>query len=432
EKEADIVSQAGRKGAVTIATNMAGRGTDIVLGGNPESMARQIFPDPESPEYKKCVEDNRISCEKEKQEVISAGGLYIIGTERHESRRIDNQLRGRSGRQGDPGESRFYLSLDDDLMRKFNGERIQKIMTSLNVPDDEPIMAGMVTRSIEGAQRRVEGHNFDIRKHLLEYDDVMNKQRQVVYGLRRDVLMGEKLEEIIRDMLGEVTSQILDTNVPEGARREGWNLEGLEIALQQQFNARLDVASMPAGITVNGVTERVKKAVGDVYEAQTKHLGTYLPQVQKMLLLQAIDQRWKEHLQRNDQLREWINLRAYAQKDPLVEYKKEAFSMFQEMNFLVKSETLEKLFKIQLVARDSETDGLEDYANNRAPLTSDLRSEDDEAARAEAEERLEALKPKQRQRLVFSGGEPDPDPRGDGASRADRRRMGKDKKKKLF
>ncbi|MES2964585.1 MAG: preprotein translocase subunit SecA [Bdellovibrionota bacterium] len=435
EMEAEIVAQAGRKGAVTIATNMAGRGTDIVLGGNPESMARQKFPDAESEEYKKSVEDFRVTCEREKQDVIGAGGLYIIGTERHESRRIDNQLRGRSGRQGDPGESRFYLSLDDDLMRKFNGERIQKIMTTLNVPDDEPIMAGMVTRSIEGAQRRVEGHNFDIRKHLLEYDDVMNKQRQVVYGLRRDVLMGEKLEEIIKDMLGEVTSTILDTSVPEGGRREAWNLEALEIALQQQFNAHLDVASFGKDVTAAQITERVKQVVGAVYEAQSKHLGEFKPQVQKMLLLQAIDQRWKEHLQRNDQLREWINLRAYAQKDPLVEYKKEAFSMFQEMNYLVKSETLEKLFKIQLVMREPgaedspERDG--GYGSDRAPLTSDPRRRDDEAARAEAEEKLEALKPKQRQRLVFSGGEPDPDPRGSDGNRASRR-QGKDKKKKLF
>ncbi|HVK60207.1 MAG TPA: hypothetical protein VM432_01605, partial [Bdellovibrionales bacterium] len=423
EKEAEIVSQAGRKGAVTIATNMAGRGTDIVLGGNPESMAKQINADIESEEYKQAHDKFRAQTESEKQEVIAAGGLYIIGTERHESRRIDNQLRGRSGRQGDPGASKFYLSLDDDLMRKFNGERIQKIMTALKVEDHEPITAGMVTRSIEGAQRRVEGHNFDIRKHLLEYDDVMNKQRQVIYGLRRDVLGGEGVDQIIRDMLGDVTSRILDLYAPEGARREAWNLEGLAVAIQQQFNAQLDVASFGKNVSASDLEEKVKEAVSAAFEAQKRHLGPHLGQVQKMLLLQAIDQRWKEHLQRVDQLREWINLRAYAQKDPLIEYKKEAFSMFEEMNFLVKSETLEKLFRIQLVVQQP---------GEAAPLAQNRGDGGAEADYDEAEEQLEALKPKQRQRLTFSGPDSDPDPRGGGGgSRADRRRDEK-KKKKLF
>jgi preprotein translocase subunit SecA len=427
EKEADIVSQAGRKGAVTIATNMAGRGTDIVLGGNAESMARQIDPDTESVAHKEAFEKFRIACEAEKQDVIKAGGLYIIGTERHESRRIDNQLRGRSGRQGDPGESRFYLSLDDDLMRKFNGERIQKIMTTLNVPDDEPIMAGMVTKSIENAQKRVEGHNFDIRKHLLEYDDVMNKQRQVVYGLRRDVLMGENVDAIILDMLGDVTSSMLDVHVPEGVRPDQWNLEGLSVALLQQFNVHLDLSTAPPK-TFPELAERMKAAVAGVLGKQKEHLGAYLPQVQKMLLLQSIDQRWKEHLQRIDQLREWINLRAYAQKDPLVEYKQEAFKMFEEMNLLVKSESLEKLFKIQLV--------LNAQGENGNPLESlgdaDADFEAQEDARAEAEEKLEALRPKERQRLVFSGGGSDPDPRGGGGSRSQRRKEERDSKKKRF
>ena len=443
EKEAEIVSQAGRKGAVTIATNMAGRGTDIVLGGNAEAMAKVQFADHNSPEHIALIEQFRPQCEREKPEVVAAGGLYIIGTERHESRRIDNQLRGRSGRQGDPGESRFYLSLDDDLMRKFNGERIQKIMTQLNVPDDEPIMAGMVTRSIEGAQRRVEGHNFDIRKHLLEYDDVMNKQRQVVYGLRREVLQGVRLDEIVREMLGDVTSQILDTCVPEGARREDWNLEGLEIALNQQFNVKLETSAFPKSMTVAELVAKVQAAVSEVFESQKKHLGPYLGQVQKMLLLQAIDQRWKEHLQRNDQMREWINLRAYAQKDPLVEYKKEGFVMFEEMTHLVKAEALEKLFKIQLVSRDSSEalertfaggSGDESYETNEDELEHEDPGVIDENAESDGTaEALEALKPKPRQRMILSGGDSDPDPRGGGGgSRATRRKSERDKKKKLF
>jgi preprotein translocase subunit SecA len=437
EMEAEIVAQAGRKGAVTIATNMAGRGTDIVLGGNPESMAKQVNGDTESEEHKQVLAKFREQCEKEKREVIEAGGLYIIGTERHESRRIDNQLRGRSGRQGDPGESRFYLSLDDDLMRKFNGERIQKIMTTLNVPDDEPIMAGMVTRSIESAQRRVEGHNFDIRKHLLEYDDVMNKQRQVIYGLRREVLMGEGVDGIIREMLGDVTSTILDANADERARREEWNLEGLKVALIAQFNAILELADNEIKlITALQLTERVKDAVSTVLERQKAHLGPYLPQVEKMLLLQSIDQRWKEHLQRVDQLREWINLRAYAQKDPLVEYKKEAFQMFEEMNVIIKTDTLEKLFRIQLVMQQPHLehggDGTPTLRTGNGGEELEHDSDDDtrESARNEAQEKLEALKPK-RQRMVLSGGDPDPDPRG-GGTRSQRRGSGKDKKKKLF
>lgn len=429
EKEADIVAQAGRKGAVTIATNMAGRGTDIVLGGNAEAMAKSVNGDTESAEYRAAYESFKKQTDSEKQEVVAAGGLYIIGTERHEARRIDNQLRGRSGRQGDPGESKFYLSLDDDLMRKFNGERIQKIMTTLNVPDDEPITARMVTRSIEGAQRRVEGHNFDIRKHLLEYDDVMNKQRQVIYGLRRDVLQGEGVDDIIRDMLGDVTSALLDTYAPENQRRDEWNLDGLAIAMNQQFGATLELGENSKSLTADELTEKVKEAVRGVFARQKDHLGEFQGQVQKMILLQAIDQRWKEHLQRIDQLREWINLRAYAQKDPLIEYKQEAFRMFEEMNLLIRSETIEKLAKIQIVVQDPNDPNSPTDQEAMRQLGGNYEDEDDDRA-AEVEEQLEALKPK-RQRMTFSGGGQEPDPSGGGATRAERRKQG-GKKKKLF
>ena len=436
EREADIVSQAGRKGAVTIATNMAGRGTDIVLGGNPEGMTKTLNHDPDSDEYRAKLEEFKSRCEGEKREAIAAGGLYIIGTERHESRRIDNQLRGRSGRQGDPGETRFYLSLDDDLMRKFNGERIQKIMNTLNVPDDEPIMANMVTRSIESAQRKVEGHNFDIRKHLLDYDDVMNKQRVAIYGLRREVLQGERLDEIVLEFLGDVTSHVLDTFADEKQRRDNWNLEGLKNALSQQFGAHAEFPPLK-DLDALKVTAIVKAAVKEAFDRQRAQLGPFFPQVEKMVLLQAIDQRWKEHLQRIDQLRDWINLRAYAQKDPLIEYKQEAFKAFEETNHLIKAEGIEKILKIQLVMQPDGEAGSDDRVAFDARAIGEAASAQSPVApavdAAAAEEQLEALRPKQRQRLTFSGpGDADADSGGSQLSRADRRRQDRDKKKKRF
>lgn len=427
EREAEIVAQAGRKGGVTIATNMAGRGTDIVLGGNPEALAKHDHPDVTSDEFKQAVERYRPKCEIEKKDVVEAGGLYIIGTERHESRRIDNQLRGRSGRQGDPGESRFYLALDDDLMRKFNGERIQKIMTMMNVPEDEPITAKMVTNSIESAQRKVEGHNFDIRKHLLDYDDVMNKQRMAIYGLRREVLQGEKIDEIFREMLGDVTSHILDSYVEERGRKENWNLDGLKTALQQAFGANVDFGPI-AQVSVESINETVQKAIQQVFESQQKQLGQHLQNVQKMVLLQTIDQRWKDHLQSIDQLRDWINLRGYAQKDPLIEYKQEAFKMFEEMNFGIKAEAVEKIMKIQIVTQQVEMQN----GNGNGADHEDHEPEDDESV----EQALEAMKPK-RQRLTYSGGGDPAEATTGGASsggmsRSDRRKVEKEKKKKLF
>lgn len=351
EKEAEIVAQAGRKGAITIATNMAGRGTDIVLGGNPEFLARREVSDIESPEYGAAHEKYKKLCEKEREEVVAAGGLYIMGTERHESRRIDNQLRGRSGRQGDPGESRFYLSLEDNLMRIFNGPAIQAIMNRLKVPDDEPIVAGMVTRSIEGAQRKVEGHNFDIRKHLLEYDDVMNQQRTIVYGLRREILDGKNVSDIVREMMSDLVSNLLDTYADERVKREEWDLDGLSQALHRQFGVNVDFGPRDE-VTGDKVVSIVRDSIAQGFEKQKNELGPAIEQVQRMLLLQTIDLKWKEHLQRIDHVKEGINLRAYAQKDPLIEYKKEAFRAFEEMNHQIRSETLEKLFKIQLVSQE--------------------------------------------------------------------------------
>jgi preprotein translocase subunit SecA len=366
-REAEIIAQAGRKGAVTIATNMAGRGTDIVLGGNPEVMAKQIIKDETTEEFKRAVENFKGQCEQNKQEVLAAGGLYIIGTERHESRRIDNQLRGRSGRQGDPGESRFYLSLEDNLMRIFNGERIQKIMDTLNVPEDEPITAGMVSRAIEGAQRKVEAHNFDIRKHLLDYDNVMNQQRLAIYGQRKEILAGEALERIVLDMMGDITSSVLDQFVPQDTKPALWDLKGLSTALQQQFGISREFTEKSS--TQEEITEFVSKKVKENYDEQKNKLAQFFQQVQKMILLQTIDQRWKEHLQLIDHLKEGIGLRGYAQKDPLIEYKKEAFAAFENLNHVIKAESIEKMFKIQLVIQDQEA------AEN---LVQEMVSDDDE------------------------------------------------------
>lgn len=415
EREAEIVAQAGRKGSITIATNMAGRGTDIVLGGNPEGLALKECGSEAHPEYPQTLLKYKAQCEAEKKEVIAAGGLYIIGTERHESRRIDNQLRGRSGRQGDPGESRFYLSLEDDLMRKFNGERIQKIMTTLKVPEDEPITARMVSRSIEGAQRKVEGHNFDIRKHLLEYDDVMNQQRKKVYSMRRSLLEenetgDNKISETVLDMLSEVTSNILDQYANEDHKREHWDIAGLRVALENQFGIAIDI---PDNITGDRLNEVVVSKVKERFESQKKMMEPIFEEVQKSVLLSAIDHYWKEHLQRVDRIRDWVNLKAYAQKDPLLEYKKETFQAFEEMNQLVHRDTVEKLMKVQV----------------RREAVSEAEKEE------ESQEVLEAFKPKEAPKTVESRGgflgmnDPGPGEPAQG-SRKERRSQDKGKKKK--
>ena len=423
EREAEIVSQAGRKGAITIATNMAGRGTDIVLGGNAEALTMKELGDSNHPNFKSTLEKFQTQCEAEKKEVLDAGGLYIIGTERHESRRIDNQLRGRSGRQGDPGESRFFLSLEDDLMRKFNGERIQKIMTTLNVPEDEPITARMVTRSIEGAQRKVEGHNFEIRKHLLEYDDVMNQQRKTVYSQRRSLLEeneegDNKISETVVDMLSEVTSNILDDYASENVKREHWDLNGLKVAIENQFGIDIEISD---SITGDRLNELVVEKVKERFDAQKKMMEPIFEDVQKSILLSAIDHYWKEHLQRVDRIRDWVNLKAYAQKDPLLEYKKETYEAFEEMNELIHKDTIEKLMKVQ-VRREHNADHMEED---------------------EASEVLEAFRPQENTQEMHEGrgqmmGQQEPEGGGEmfqqrgqqNLSRKQRRQMDKGKKKK--
>ena len=364
EREAELVAQAGRKGRITIATNMAGRGTDIVLGGNAENMAKSQFADEATPEFQELLAKYKLQCESEKKEVLTAGGLYIIGTERHESRRIDNQLRGRSGRQGDPGGSKFYLSLEDNLMRIFNGERIQKIMGMLNIPEDEPITHKMVSNAIEGAQRKVEGHNFDIRKHLLDYDDVMNQQRNAIYKLRRQILEGKEIERTVLDMLGDVVSVMLDTFIPVDGKSTDWNPEGLNNFLLQHFGFQLAPAQLQNAVDIQKtISDQVKR----IFEMQKKSMGPYFERVCTMIMLNAIDQRWKEHLYRIDKVKEGINLRAYGQKDPLIEYKKEAFKEFEVLNNIIKNETVEKVMRVQLV-QDAAQEALE----NLRPEEQDL------------------------------------------------------------
>ncbi|MGI9549026.1 MAG: preprotein translocase subunit SecA [Bdellovibrionales bacterium] len=347
DKEAEIVAQAGRKGAITIATNMAGRGTDIILGGNPEFLAGKKQKDEPDASYQERLNKFKDLCAKEREEVIQAGGLFIIGTERHESRRIDNQLRGRSGRQGDPGDSKFYLSLEDDLMRIFGGDRMKKMMSTLRMDEDTPITDRLLTRAIANAQKKVEGHNFEIRKHLLEYDNVMNQQRTAIYKLRKEIMQGGKLERIFLDRLGDVISEKLDNFAGEDKRKEQWNIEGLEAFLKNTFNEDIKFPSLEK-INLDQLNHDVKNCVKNKFAQKKEELKEHFEPLIQFLLLQTIDARWREHLENVDHLREGINLRSFAQKDPLIEYKKETFNMFEFVNSAVSNEVVENFFKIQM------------------------------------------------------------------------------------
>ena len=356
EKEAEIVAQAGRFGAVTIATNMAGRGTDIVLGGNPEFLTvAKAGKDPNTEEYKKALTEFEEACSTERVQVVDAGGLHILGTERHESRRIDNQLRGRAGRQGDPGSSKFYMALEDDLLRIFGSERISGIMDRLGMEEDEPIEHALVTRAIETAQKRVEAHNFDIRKHVLEYDDVMNQQRKVIYEQRKKVLSGEALKEDIREMIEELVDGIVDIHTEEKGYSEEWEWEGLRDSLFKQFSIHYDPSGgSREGITKDIAREDILNAALNAYKKKEDELGSeIMRQMEKFLMLQSIDGHWKDHLLSMDHLKEGIGLRGYGQKDPLIEYKREGYDMFMDMVFRVKEDVVEKLFRVQL-AREEE------------------------------------------------------------------------------
>jgi preprotein translocase subunit SecA len=351
EREAEIVAQAGRKSAVTIATNMAGRGTDILLGGNPEFLAAQKTREVEDAgERKRIEEEIREQWILDHEEVVALGGLHILGTERHESRRIDNQLRGRSGRQGDPGSSRFYLSLEDDLMRIFGSDRISGLMQRLGMEEGVPIEHGMVTRAIERAQKQVEGRNFDARKHLLEYDDVMNKQRESIYTLRRSILEGREGKEYILNSADDIVEYLVDTHYPED-NREHPNETELNAELYDFFGLDLKSAGADlASMRRDEVIEVLKSAVNRRYEERETAIGGDAMRLhEKYLLLQVIDQQWKDHLLNIDHLKEGIGLRGYGQRDPLVEYKKESFELFQEMMERVQDRVVKFLWKIEVV-----------------------------------------------------------------------------------
>ncbi len=353
EREAEIITQTGRSGAVTIATNMAGRGTDIVLGGNPEGLARDALKDKKDyteDDWKQALVKAQEICAQDKEKVISAGGLHILGTERHEARRIDNQLRGRSGRQGDPGSSRFYLSLEDDLMRIFGSDRISGLMGKLGMDEDIPIENRMVSKAIENAQKRVEAHNFDIRKHLLEYDDVMNKQRTEIYSFRKELLQSENFKDRIDSMVDEVVDEIISIYCPEEKHREEWDMKGLSDAVYGIFS----VVPQITPTDIASLRETLISEIRTVYERKESEIGSEMMRyLEKIILLQIVDSQWKDHLLAMDHLKEGIGLRGYGQRDPLVEYKKEAFDIFSEMTDRISTEVLRRLFKIQIQKQET-------------------------------------------------------------------------------
>ncbi|MFZ3138286.1 MAG: preprotein translocase subunit SecA [Thermodesulfovibrionales bacterium] len=353
EMEAEIIAQAGRSKAITIATNMAGRGTDIVLGGNPEGLAREILKDKKDytdEDWKTAFAKAEDICRTDREKVVSAGGLHILGTERHEARRIDNQLRGRSGRQGDPGSSRFYLSLEDDLMRIFGSDRISGLMDKLGMDEEMPIENKMVSKAIENAQKRVETHNFDIRKHLLEYDDVMNKQRSEIYSFRKEILKGQNLTDRIMDMLENVIDELLSIYCPEEKHVDDWDMKGLRDALYGVFSLAPDISPM----NLDALREALLSEMKGAYETKEADIGSEVMRyLEKVVMLQVIDTQWKDHLLGMDHLKEGIGLRGYGQKDPLVEYKKEAFDVFADMTSRLSTEIVSRLFKIQVQKQEA-------------------------------------------------------------------------------
>ena len=362
EREAYIVAQAGSKGSVTIATNMAGRGTDIVLGGNPEMMARADAVNAEDPEarFQELFPEYEERCKRERQDVLDAGGLYILGTERHESRRIDNQLRGRSGRQGDPGKSHFYLSLEDDLLRIFGSQKVAYIMDKMKIPDGEPIEHGMISRAIENAQKKVEAHNFDIRKHLIEYDDVMNRQRDVIYTQRREVLAGEQLQETFQGIIADTVADMVGSFCPDKTPSANWDWDRLAEDFFNQFNFLPDLNSIDSSNIKHEELEDLLKNQANqrLSEKEEEFTPPIMAHLMRILLLQTIDSQWKDHLLSVDHLKEGIGLRGYGQKNPKEEYKREAYALFMEMMARVREEVLQKIFRIQL-AREEDVEQME-------------------------------------------------------------------------
>jgi len=366
EREAVIIAQAGRLKSVTVATNMAGRGVDIRLGGNPEELARVEMRkrgiEPDDPTYDKTYEkvfaEVAAETKAEGQKVIELGGLYVLGTERHESRRIDNQLRGRSGRQGDPGESRFYLSLEDDLMRRFATDRVQSIMRRLRIPDDVPIEAKMVSNAIERAQRQVESQNFEIRKNVLKYDEVMNTQREVIYTWRQRVLAGEDTESLVRDWIEEVVEGAVTGAVSEEVAPSEWDLEELHRRIFAVYPTELSPEALVGDARdIEEVIDIVVEDAQDTYGKRAEELGPdLLRKLERTVVLSIVDNKWREHLAEMDYLRSGVGLRAMGQRDPLVEYQREAYDMFSEMVASIKDDAVRYLFHAQIVQQQTRPD----------------------------------------------------------------------------
>ncbi len=398
ERESGIVAQAGRKGAVTVATNMAGRGTDILLGGNPEQMTRDYFlknklaiPYAAAPavipaepgkdalpavtmvlfqhegkifqvptdQWKPIYDDFALQCKAEHDEVVALGGLHILGTERHEARRIDNQLRGRAGRQGDPGSSRFFLSLEDDLMRIFGGERMQALMFRLGMTEGVPIESGLISRRIENAQKSVEAQNFDARKHLLEYDDVMNRQRETIYAIRRSALEGKDQRDYVLGVAEDVARELVDTFCPREQHPDQWNATQFLAEVNAQFGVDAKAAGAdPGTLSHDELANATAKAVTTRYEEKEKQFSADLMRwLERRIILDVVDSQWKDHLLSLDHLKEGIGLRGYGQKDPLVEFKKEAFVLFEDMMARIDNETIRYLFHIQVQQNEQPPQG---------------------------------------------------------------------------
>ncbi|MCF1600158.1 preprotein translocase subunit SecA [Streptomyces muensis] len=402
DREAIIVAQAGRKGAVTVATNMAGRGTDIKLGGNPEDLAeaelRQRGLDPEehieewAAALPAALEKAEQAVKAEFEEVKDLGGLYVLGTERHESRRIDNQLRGRSGRQGDPGESRFYLSLGDDLMRLFKAQMVERVMSMANVPDDVPIENKMVTRAIASAQSQVEQQNFETRKNVLKYDEVLNRQREVIYGERRRVLEGEDLHEQVQHFMDDTIDAYVGAETAEGFP-EDWDLERLWGAFKQLYPVKVTVDELEeaagdrAGLTAEFISESIKDDIHEQYAAREAQLGSeIMRELERRVVLSVLDRKWREHLYEMDYLQEGIGLRAMAQKDPLVEYQREGFDMFTAMMEGIKEESVGYLFNLEVQVEQQ----VEEVPVEDAEPVADLEKKDAVPAQAGARPEIRA------------------------------------------
>ncbi len=415
EREAEIIAQAGRLGAVTISTNMAGRGTDIVLGGNPEFLAKdKVGHDADEQEFNKALEEFKIKQSKEKEKVLAAGGLHVLGTERHESRRIDNQLRGRSGRQGDPGSSRFYLALEDDLLRVFGGERISGMMERLGLEEDEEITHSWLSRGIENAQKKVEGHNFLIRKNLLEYDDVMNQQRATVYGRRRNILAGKDTKDMVLDMIDQVVTGIVEEDLPDSLDQDSEQVS-IEDRFREFFNLPISFSEISQQFkTKEEAGQHLYDSVIAYYNEREKTNGSdVMRQVEKIILLQTLDMLWKDHLLQMDHLKESVALRGYGQKDPLLEYKKEGFMLFRNMMNQFADDVVKKVYRVEVTSEEN-IDQAESKSRQKSPLQVSHQEIDAFAKHAPSESRGDSGKKVQ---TVHSGpkvGRNDPCPCGSG------------------